>query len=169
MKAYTQQEFDVLTRDNDGYIHCPSGDWTQVDFGRADKIRFDSGCELGYGCELGDWCELGDGCELGDWCKLGDECVLGDSCVLEGGRVRNAVYFSAGPIGGARCTAYAYCDIKTGGVYVRAGCWFGDIAAFEQYVREEHGGTAYETDYLAFAAFARARFARYTPEGASRC
>lgn len=169
MKVYTQQDFDALTRDNDGYIHCPSGDWTQVDFGRTDKIRFDFGCRLGDGCELGnecklgDWCTLGDRCRLGDRCTIGDCCELGDWCTLEGGRVRNAAYFFAGPIGSEGRTAYAYCDRNTGAISIRACCWFGDIDAFEQRVRKVHRGTAHETDYLSFAAFARARFARYTP------
>ena len=37
-------------------------------------------------------------------------------------------------------------------------------ADFDALVRDVHGGTQHETDYLAFAEFARARFARYKTE-----
>lgn len=59
MKTYTQQDFDTLVRDVNGYLHCPAGDWSNVKFGGADKIVFAAGCTLGDDCELGDRCELG--------------------------------------------------------------------------------------------------------------
>ena len=120
-----------------GYLHIPSGDWTGVDFGGQIKLIF------------GNWCKLGNECELGNWCKL--ECK----------RVKNAVFFFASNIGSENRTAYAYCDTKTGEIFVRAGCWFSDLPAFIERVKSVHGGTQHENDYLAFAEFAKARFARY--------
>lgn len=79
-------------------------------------------------------CRLGAGCELGDECKLGDGRELGEGCELGDG-----------------------CELG-------AGCWFGGLDDFVERVREVHGGTRHEADYLAFAAFARARFARYAEE-----
>lgn len=78
MKTYTQQDFDTLVREVNGYLYCPTGDWSNVKFGGAANIVFAAGCKLGYGCKLGDRCELGDGCKLGSVCALGDECTLGD-------------------------------------------------------------------------------------------
>ena len=185
MKTYTQQDFEALVRDENGYLHCQAGDWSNVKFGGAANIVFAAGCTLGNWCKLGDdcklggdctlgnWCtlgddctlgggcKLGDDCTLGDRCKLGDRCTLGDRCKMEAGRVQNAAFFFASNIGSENRTAYAYCDTKMGEMFVRAGCWFGDIDAFEQRVRNVHAGTHHETDYLAFAQFARARFARY--------
>ena len=197
MKTYTQQDFDALVRDENGYLHCPAGDWSNVKFGGADKIVFAAGCKLGDRCTLGDWCKLGDactlghwcklggwcklgdrctlgnGCKLGDVCKLGDDCEMGDGCTLgngcalggwcklEGGRIQNATFFFVSNIDNENRTAYAYCNTQTGEMYIRAGFWLGDIDAFEQRVRDVHAGTHHETDYLAFAQFARARFARY--------
>ena len=80
---------------------------------------------------------------------------------MEAGRIQNAAFFFASNIGSENRTAYAYCDTQTGEMFIRAGCWFGNIDAFEQRVRDVHAGTHHETDYLAFAQFARARFARY--------
>lgn len=137
MKKYTQADFDALKRDENGYLHLESGDWTAVDFDGADRLIFADGC------------------------TLGDCCTLGDRCTLESGRVCNATYFKASNIGSRNDSAYAYCDTQSGDIYVRAGCWFSGIDAFEERVKSIHGGTQHEVDYLAFAAFARARFARY--------
>ena len=173
MKIYNQADFDALERNDDGYIVCECGDWSDVDFKGTDYVEFGDGCELGDrcrlgdgcelggGCMLGNWCKLGDGCELGNECKLGDRCELGEGCALENGRVEHATYFFASNIGSANRTVYAYCNMMTGDIYIRAGCWFSDIDAFEQRVRDVHGGTQHEVDYIAFADFARARFARY--------
>ena len=158
MKKYTQADFDALVRDEKGYLNIPSGDWTGVDFGGQIKLIF------GDGCKLGDWCTLGNGCKLGDGCKLGGWCKLGDECTLECERVKNAAFFFASNIGSENRTAYAYCNTKTGEIFVRAGCWFSDLPAFIERVKSVHGGTQHETDYLAFAEFAKARFARYLPK-----
>ena len=170
---YTQADFDALKRGEDGYIHVPEGSWSGVDFGSADKLRIAAGSFLGSYCELGNWCELGNGCELGDECTLGDGCALGDRCALgrrcrlgnrctlEGGRVPNAVYYIVTNIGSRNDDAYAYCNTATGEIYVRAACWFGGIDEFVARVHEVHAGTQHETDYIAFAEFARARFGRY--------
>lgn len=123
--------------------------------------RLGNGCELGNECRLGNGCELGDGCALGNGCKLGTKCELGDGCSMEGGRVPNATYYIVTNIGSRNDDVYAYCNTKTGDIYVRAGCWFGGIDEFTERVHEVHAGTQHEVDYMAFAEFARARFGRY--------
>ena len=189
MKKYTQEDFDSIQRDADGYKYLPKGDWTSVDFRSEDKLIFADWCKLGNGCELGNlcklgyccklgdrctlgyWCELGYGCilgnlcELGNLCKLGDWCKLGYGCTMENGRVHNATYFFVSNIGCENRTAYAYCDRDSGEIFIRAGCWFSGIEDFIQRVKDVHHGTQHETDYLAFAAFAKARFAQYQKGG----
>ena len=164
MKKYTQAEFDAIERDEYGYKHLPSGDWSGVDFGGQMKLIFGDCCTLGDECTLGDACRLGNWCTLGNACRLGNWCTLGDACRLEGGRVQNAAFFLASNIGSKNRTAYAFCDTKTGEIFVRAGCWFSNLPAFIERVKNVHGGTQHETDYLAFAEFAKARFARYLPK-----
>ena len=88
MKKFTQTEFDEFKRAEDGYIHCPYGDYTDVDFKGIDGILFKDGSKLyklGDGCKLGDYCKLGEGCKLGDGSKLGDKCELGACCELGDG------------------------------------------------------------------------------------
>ena len=151
MKKYTQEEFNALPLDEFGYRICPTGDYT--------KIRLFEKCKLGDGCELGDECELGDGCELGYGCKLGNWCVLGEFIAyentdFENGAVKNGSFIKVGPIGSENRDAYFFRDGE-GKYFVRAGCWFSDMEAFEKRVRETHGGTKHETAYLAACTFAK--------------
>ena len=127
----------------------------------GNECRLGNWCKLGKGCMLGNGCRLGNKCRLGNWCKLGTKCELGDGCSMEGGRVPNATYYIVTNIGSRNDDAYAYCDTATGDIYVRAGCWFGGIDEFIARVHDVHAGTQHETDYIALAEFARARFRRY--------
>lgn len=134
------------------------------------------GCELGNDCKLGEWCTLGDrcklgnGCELGDWCKLGNGCVLGVQCVLgmccfdkraafedaratfEDGRVQDGLYMQYGSIGSDHRTFSFYID-KNETMFVRAGCWFGEMNDFKARVKDVHGGTT-EAQYMAACSYA---------------
>ena len=134
-------------------------------------------CDLGYECKLGDRCKLGNECELGNECKLGDKCMLGYRCKLgnecklgkgcklgeyidaratfEGGRVQDGLYVQIGNIGSEHRTAYFYID-KDGAMFVRAGCWFGEMNDFKARVKDVHGGTIYEAQYMAACAYAEA-------------
>lgn len=179
MKVFTQADFETLARDDNGFLHLPSGDWSAVNFNGASKLIFShdcilgdyctlgddctlgDNCKLGNFCELGSRCKLGDGCKLGDECTLGDECKLGDGCSLANGKVQNATFFKTSNIGSRNDTAYCYCNTVTGDVYVRAGCWFSGVDDFIKCVRQVHAGTQHEMDYLAMAEFAKARFAQY--------
>ena len=144
---------------------CKLGDWCVLGYGCV----LDCGCELGNGCKLGCGCELGDGCKLGNRCKLGDGCELGDGCKLgvrcklgeyidvratfEEGRVVDGLYVQIGNIGSEHRTAYFYID-KNGAMFVRAGCWFSDLIDFKARVKDVHGGTIYEAQYMAACAYA---------------
>ena len=135
----------------------------------GDECRLGNGCELGYVCELGYECRLGECCDLGSWCKLGDGCKLGYGCELgygcklgeyidaratfEGGRVQDGLYVQIGNIGSEHRTAYFYID-KDGAMFVRAGCWFSGMEDFKARVKDVHGGTIYEAQYMAACAYA---------------
>lgn len=141
---YETGDFESFERDERGYKHLPSGNWSNVDFG-ADNARlvFADGCELNgvvfgdgcvfgektifYGCTFGagyvfgnsckfrDGCKLGDGCTLGDGCELGD-CTLGDGCKLGDKCECGGVVF------GDNCTFGWGCYF--------GGCEFGDRCTF---------------------------------------
>ena len=51
-------------------------------------------------------------------------------------------------IGSENRKAYFYVD-ENGNMFVRAGCWFSDMAAFKERVKKVHAGTTHEKTYLA--------------------
>ena len=158
MRKMTQAEFDVLKRNEDGYLVIPEcTDCTGISFGAADKVIFGDGCKLGVGCTLGICCELGKGNRLGGGCRLGDRCKLGEyidvRATFEDGRVQDGLYVQIGNIGSEHRTAYFYID-KDGAIFVRAGCWFSGLNDFKVRVKDVHGGKIYEAQYMAACAYA---------------
>ncbi len=124
-------------------------------------------CDLGDCCDLGGWCKLGDGCKLGNGCKLGYDCKLGEyidvRATFDGGRVRDGLYVQVGNIGSEHRTAYFYIN-KTGAMFARAGCWFSEMEDFKARVKDVHGGTIYEVQYIAACAYAEAVLPRMLKE-----
>jgi hypothetical protein len=105
MHKYTQAEFDALPI-VDGRRQCPTGDYSAVE-------------------NFGAWCRFGEGCIFGQGCSFGEECRF------ENGKTPDdwtRPYFAVDRIGSATRKAYFF---SFGGViHVRAGCFFGDEAAF---------------------------------------
>ena len=138
---------------------CELGDWCRLGYGckLGNRCKLGDGCKLGNRCKLGNECELGKCCELGNQCKLGKCCTLGEyidvRATFEGGRVLDGLYVQIGNIGSEHRTAYFYID-KDGAMFVRAGCWFGGMNDFKARVKDVHGGTIYETQYMAACAYA---------------
>ena len=102
MKKYTEKDLETFERDENGFLICPSGDYTAIrlffvkcffgnkcSFGwrsifrdecifgencRFDKnCKFDMKCSFGAGCSFGDECRF-VGCSFGAGCSFGDEC-----------------------------------------------------------------------------------------------
>jgi hypothetical protein len=130
LKKYTQAGFDDLPTNENGGKICPTGDYTEIQYIPAFS-------------------------ELGDCCTLGNYCTLGKNISFESGHVKNGVYLTCGNIGSENRTAYFYAD-ETGKFFVRAGCWFSDMGKFITRVKSVHGGTVYETQYLAACKYAKA-------------
>lgn len=149
-----------------GY-ECKLGDGCTLGSGcvLGDECMLGECCDLGNWCDLGECCDLGSWCELGYGCKLGDECKLGYGCKLgeyidvratfEAGRVQDGLYVQVGNVGSKHRTAYFYVD-KDGAMFVRAGCWIGTLNDFKVRVKDVHGGTIYEAQYMAACAYAEA-------------
>ena len=62
--------------------------------------------------------------------------------------MKNGRYVAVDRIGRENRKAYFYVD-ENGNMFVRAGCWFSDMEAFKERVKEIHGGTIHERTYLA--------------------
>lgn len=136
---------------------CQLGNWSQL----GDNCRLGNNCRLGKDCQLGNHCQLGNGCLVGDDCDLGDDCRLGNWCqvggncrlgyhcrlgdrfqfganvVFENGLVRgNVSILKVAYIGSRKDSTYFW--KHDGGIFVRCGCFAGDIAEIKQCVEETH-------------------------------
>lgn len=135
MKKYTQADFDNFEVDKGGYKICPPGDYTAIG-------SFGEGCCFGKRGSFGEWCYFGAGGSFGAWCSFDEQCSY------ENGAVKNGRYVAVDRIGSENRKAYFYID-DNGNMFVRAGCWFSDMAAFKERVKKVHAGTIHEKTYLA--------------------
>ena len=141
MKEYTQADFDNFEVDEYGHKICPAGDYTAIK-------GFGEWCSFGKGCSFGEECSFGEGCSFGEECSFGEWCSFGEECSYENGAVKNGRYVAVDRIGSENRKAYFYID-DNGNMFVRAGCWFSDMAAFKERVKKVHAGTIHEKTYLA--------------------
>ena len=177
MKKYTQADFDNFEVDEYGRKICPAGDYTAIksfgercifgewcrfgaecsfgercSFGEecsfGERCRFGAWCRFGERCRFGAWCRVGEECSFGERCRFGERCSFGEECSYENGAVKNGRYVAVDRIGRENRKAYFYID-ENGNMFVRAGCWFSDMAAFKERVKKVHAGTIHEKTYLA--------------------
>ena len=153
MKKYTQADFDNFEVDEHGRKICPAGDYTAIksfdercSFG--EWCRFGEECSFGEQCSFGAVCSFGERCSFGAGCRFGEGCHFGKRCSYENGTVKNGRYVAVDRIGSENRKTYFYID-DNGNMFVRAGCWFSDMAAFRERVKEVHAGTIHEKTYLA--------------------
>ena len=153
MKKYTQTDFDNFKVDEYGRKICPAGDYTAIkSFGErcifGEQCIFGEWCRFGEGCRFGERCSFGAGCSFGAVCSFGVQCIFGEGCSYENGAVKNGHYVAVDRIDNTNRKAYFYID-DNGNRFVRAGCWFSDMAAFKERVKKVHAGTIHEKTYLA--------------------
>ena len=113
--------------------------YTQADF---DNFEVDD-----YGhkiCPAGDYTAIKG---FGEQCNFGEWCYFSEVCSYENGAVKNGRYVAVDRIGCANQKVYFYID-ENGNMFVRAGCWFFDMAAFKEWVKKVHAGTIHEKTYL---------------------
>lgn len=135
MKVYTEKDLEGFERNDFGWLICPSGDYTQIK-------------SFGECCSFGEGCRFGEGCSFGERCSLGERCSFGEGCSFERGRVSDGRYMAVDRIGSEKRKTYFFAD-RDGNIFVRAGCWFSDLSAFKERVRDVHKGTRHEKEYLA--------------------
>ena len=90
-------------------------------------------------------------CPSGDYTQIkgfGECCSFGEGCSFERGRVSDGRYMAVDRIGSEKRKTYFFAD-RDGNIFVRAGCWFSDLSAFKERVRDVHKGTRHEKEYLA--------------------
>ena len=183
MKRYTKADVEKFRHDEFGNLICPTGDYSQIhsfgarcSFGAGcsfgdwcsfgGRISFGAGCSFGKecsfgnacsfgaGCSFGKVCSFGEGCSFGERCSFGEGCYFGKGCNFEDERVKSGEYFACDRIGSERRKTYFFRD-GDGNMFVRAGCWFSPLDEFIERVKEAHGGTKYEKEYLAAVELAK--------------
>ena len=96
-------------------------------------------------CPSGDYTQIKS---FGEGCSFGERCSFGEGCSFERGRVSDGRYMAVDRIGSEKRKTYFFAD-RDGNIFVRAGCWFSDLSAFKERVRDVHKGTRHEKEYLA--------------------
>ena len=94
----------------------------------------------------------------------GDARVYGDACVCGNARVcdkadiksKDDIIWLTG-IGSENRTTTLF-RTKEGGILVSCGCFSGDLAEFEEKVKETHGENKYAREYLALIGLAKIHF-----------
>ena len=119
MKKYTEKDLEAFERDEQGWLICPSGNYTAIRVFPA-KCSFDS------------------------WCTFGAWSNFGENCSHEG--LTNSIYVAVDRIGGELRKTYFFKAEE--GYFVRAGCFFGTLDEFKAQVHKTHRGTIHETTYL---------------------
>ena len=99
-------------------------------------------------------CSFGEGCSFGEVCSFGEWCSFGEQCSHEG--LTNSEYFAFDRIGSEKRKTYFFQADE--GMHVRAGCFFGTLDKFIEQVKETHGGTKYEKEYLMAVELAKVHF-----------
>ena len=170
MKKFTLAAYDAMPV-MDGWRECPPGDYTAISAFGAWSI-FGARSSFGEGAIFGARSNFGDRSSFGAWSNFGDRssfgaassfgagAIFGEGCKIDGTErvLLSSTVYSAGGFGSANRTTYGFAVAD--GVWVRCGCWAGMLDDFRARVREVHGGTPIEREYLLVADLFEARRAR---------
>ena len=126
-----------------------------ADLGGANLVGANLGGADLVGAYLGD-ANLGDA-NLGDAYLVG--AYLGDADLGDAGKLSKPDdILIVGNIGSR--LGYTTIYNTDNGIYVRCGCFFGNIDEFVKKVEETHKGTQHERDYKALIEFAKVKFSK---------
>lgn len=124
MKIFNLKGFKNLPLIN-GIKQCPSGDYSAIK-------------------NFGEWCSFSYGC------RFGEQCSFGEKCSFENGNIAKTGYplLTFGGFGTLNRTTYFFnCE---DGIFVRCGCFSGNINNFREQVKLTREGKIAE-EYFAIA------------------
>ena len=130
MKAYKIEDLETFERDEYGTLICPSGDYSQIK-------------------------SFGECCAFGEWCSFGEWCNLDNNLKFENIKEQIDRVLKIDRIGSRKGCTYFF---KTpSNIYVRCGCFFGDLEDFENKVNETHADNEqYRKEYLEAIKYVKA-------------
>lgn len=133
MEKYTLADFKTFEQDKVGYIICPTGDYTEMK-------------EFPKKCSFGERCSFGEGCRFGKECSFENGTVSGQAVRM----------LQISRIGSRNGCTYFWRRDEGKGIYVRCGCFAGDIEAFAAKVEETHrDAPQYLKEYRGAIAYAK--------------
>jgi hypothetical protein len=185
MRKITQAEYDALPI-IDGSRQCPGHTSYSGVQHFGNHASFSEGARFGNHAIFGECASFGRGAIFGDCARFGNHAIFGEcasfgafatfgnhaifgggaifgafttfggGAKLEGNKplLGNAIY-SFGGFGSVNRTTY-FIPMRDG-IYVRCGCWAGDIEEFRERVADVHGESAVAREYLAICDVAEMR------------
>lgn len=137
MKKYTLEDLQNFEKTENGFIICPSGDYTAIK-------EFPCRCSFGKNCSFGECCSFGEDCSFGKRCKCEQNYEF-------------EKLFQIGYIG-SRDDTTQFWLLTDKSILVRCGCFCGNIDEFIEAVKGTHGDTLYAKEYIAAAELAKLHF-----------
>ena len=146
---------------------CNFGDYCEF----GSHCKFGIACKFGKGCRFSDSCEFkgvcifsesclfggfdifGGNCDFGHSCAFGaytifkEFCTWGDNCNYEDGNVVNGSFLRFGNVGSRNREVYLYID-KNEKLFLRAGCFFGDLDALKPHCNKRETDQSIWDEYL---------------------
>ena len=119
----------------------------------GDYCKFNDFCEFGKGCEFAKGCRIGDcgkfenDCNFGTSCSFKEFCSWGRNCSFENGVVVNGRFLFLRNLGSTNRGVYLYID-ENKKLFLRAGCFFGDLEEFNQHCKTEETNKKTMEQYL---------------------
>ena len=97
--------------------------------------------------------------KFAEGCSFAERCSFAEGCSLEAGKkmVGNSIY-SCGGMGSEGRTTYGIPTKE--GVFVRCGCWFGNLSEFRDRAKEVYGDSEISVEYGIVADLFEARWKR---------
>ena len=137
MKKYTLEDLRTFERNENGFIICPTGDYTDIK-------------EFPCRCSFGKCCSFSKRCSFGECCSFGERCECEQNYEFE-------KLFQIGYIG-SRDDTTQFWLLTDKSILVRCGCFCGNIDEFIEAVKGTHGDTLYAKEYIAAAELAELHF-----------
>ena len=70
---FTEKDFKRFKTNENGYIVCPTGDYSRIKQFPAHSI-------FAEGCFFGEWSSFAEGCSFGERCSFAEGCSFGEGC-----------------------------------------------------------------------------------------
>lgn len=119
-------------------------------FGKS--CRFGESCSFEEYCSFGEMCRFGESCSFGEMCSFGEQCRFGQECIIEN-NVHLLKFLKFEGFGREKRCTYFFLDTDKN-IFVRCGCFFGNLEKFKEEVKKTHGDKKFGVGYLKVADLA---------------